>query len=86
MFFELKKTIFMSSFFYFPLPKLSPATTLYFLQSFLSFRLNLIAMFGQNLSRQKQSTKLKLCNKNRNSNTHPITTVNLASYHYCNNG
>ena len=85
MFLKLKNTIFMSPFFYFPLPKLSPATPLYLLQSFLSFRLNLIRMFGQSLSCQKQSTKLKLCNKNRNSNTHPITTGNLASYHYYNN-
>ena len=30
-------------------------------------------MFGQSLSWQKQPTKLKLCDKNENSNTNPIT-------------
>ena len=42
-------------------------------------------MFGQSLSCQKQSMKLKLCNTNGTNNNNPITTGNLPSDHY-NNG
>ena len=58
---------------FFTLPKLSSAIPLYFLHFFLCFRLNLILMFGQSLSHKKQTMKLKLCNKNRDKNTDPIT-------------
>ena len=43
-------------------------------------------MFGKSLSCQKQSMKLKLCNKNRSNNTHAIITRNLASCHHYNKG